>query len=104
LRRSTLKTRNRAGQALRLAAPAVSRRHNSLGASDRRRRARLGPQAAIVATAHTLARIVYHLLPHRTPDRDRRAEGYAQQARQRDIVTLRNKAAKRGLALVESPA
>jgi hypothetical protein len=68
------------------------------------RRARLGPKATIAATAHKPARIVYHLLTHRTPDRDRRAEEYAQQARQRDIVTLRQKAAKLGLALVESPA
>jgi transposase len=67
LRRSTLKTRNRAGQAFRLAAQAVSRSHNSLGASYRRMRARLGPKAAIVATAHKRARIVYHLLTHRTP-------------------------------------
>jgi transposase len=104
LRRSTLKTRNRAGQAFRLAAQAVSRSHNSFGAYYRRMRARLGPKAAIVATAHKLARIVYHLLTHRTPYRDRSAEEYEQQARQREIVTLRNKAAKLGLALVESPA
>jgi hypothetical protein len=57
-----------------------------------------------VATAHKLARIVYHLLTHRTPYRDRRAEAYEQQARQREIVTLPTKAAKLGLALVESPA
>jgi transposase len=104
LRRSTLKTRNRAGQAFRLAAQAVSRSHNSLGAYDRRMRARLGPKAAIVATAHKLARIVYHLLTHRTPYRDRSAEESEQQARQREIVSLRKKAAKLGLALVESPA
>jgi transposase len=104
LRRSTLKTRNRAGQAFRLAAQAVSRSHNSLGAYYRRMRARLGPKAAIVATAHKLARIVYHLLTHRMPYRDRSAEEYEQQARQREIVTLRTKAAKLGLALVESPA
>lgn len=103
LRRSTLKTRNRAGQAFRLAAQAVSRSHNSFGAYYRRMRARLGPKAAIVATAHKLARIVYHLLTHRTPYRDRSAEEYEQQARQREIVTLRNKAAKLGLALVELP-
>jgi transposase len=104
LRRSTLKTRNRAGQAFRLAAQAVSRSHNSLGAYYRRMRARLGPKAAIVATTHNLAHIVYHLLTHRTPYRDRSAEEYEQQARQREIVSLRKKAAKLGLALVESPA
>ncbi len=104
VRRSPLKTRNRAGQAFRLAAPAVSRRHHSFGAYYRRMRARRRPKAAIVATAHTLARLVSHLLTHRTPDRDRSAEAYEPQARQRALVTLRNKAAKLGLALVDSPA
>ncbi len=104
LRRSTLKTRNRAGQAFRLAAQAVSRSHNGLGAYYRRMRARLGPKAAIVATAHKIARIVYHLLTHRTPFRDLSAEDYAQRARERDLANLRKKAAKLGLTLVESPA
>jgi hypothetical protein len=67
-------------------------------------RPRLRPKAAIVATAHKLARLVYHLRTHRTPYRDRSAEEYEQQARQREIVTLHKKAAKLGLALVESPA
>ena len=104
LRRGTLKTRNRAGQALRLAAQAVSRSHHSLGAFYRRMRARLGPQSAIVATAHKLARIVYHLLRHRTPFRDISAAEYEQQAREQDIAALRNKATRLGLTLVESPA
>jgi transposase len=104
LRRSTLKTRNRAGQAFRLAAQAVSRSHNGLGAYYRRMRARQGAKAAIVATAHTIARIVYHLLTHRTPFRDLSAEDYAQRARERDLANLRKRAAKLGLTLVESPA
>ena len=104
LRRGTLKTRNRAGQALRLAAQSVSRSRSSLGAFYRRMRARLGPQAAIVATAHKLARIVYHMLKHRTPFRDLGPEEYEQRARAREIANLRKKATKLGLTLVESPA
>jgi transposase len=104
LRRSTLKPRNRAGQAFRLAAQAVSRRHNGLGAYDRRMRARQGPKAAIVATAHTIARIVYHLLTHRTSFRDLSAEDDEQRARERDLASLPKRAAKLGLTLVESPA
>jgi transposase len=103
-RRSTLQTRHRAGQAVRLAAPAVSRRPNRFGAYARRRRARLGPKAAVVAAAHQLARLVYSRRTHRTPDRDRSAEDEAQHARQRDSVAPRTKAAKLGWALVESPA
>ena len=70
LRRSTLKTRNRAGQALRLAVQAAGRSQRGLGAFYRRLRARLGPKSAIVATAHKIARIIDHLLTHRTAFRD----------------------------------
>jgi hypothetical protein len=72
LRRRTLKPRHRAGQAFRLAAPAVSRSHKGLGAYYRRMRARQGAKAAIVATAQTSARIVYPLLTHRPPFGDLR--------------------------------
>lgn len=104
LRRSTLKTCNRAGPAFRLAAPAVSRSHNSLGAFYRRMRARLGPQSAMVATAHKLARLVYHRRIHRTPFRDGSAADDEQRARERDIVALRQKATRLGVTLVGSPA
>jgi transposase len=104
LRRSTLNTHNRAGQAFRLAAQAVSRSHNSCGAFYRRMRARVGPKSAIVATAHKIARIVYHLLSHRTPYRDLPAAEYEQRAREREIAAVRKKAARLGLTLMESPA
>lgn len=104
LRRYTLKNRNRAGPAFRLAAQAVSRSHSSLGVFYRRMRARLGPKSAIVATAHKLARIVYHMLKHRTPFRDLSPEEYARRTRERDIANLRKRATKLGLTLVESPA
>jgi hypothetical protein len=67
-------------------------------------RDRLGPQSAIVATAHTIARIVDHLLTHRTPFCDLSAEEYEQRARERDLAHLRERAAKLGLTLVEAPA
>jgi transposase len=102
LRRSTLQTRNRAGQALRLAAQAAGRSQSSLGAFYRRMRARLGPQSAIVATAHKIARIIYHLLTHRTAFRDLSPEDYSQQLRAREIAAMRKKAARLGLTLVES--
>ena len=66
-------------------------------------RARLGPQSAIVATAHKLARIVYHLLIHRTPFRALSPADYEQRARERDIAALRKKATRLGLTVVETP-
>lgn len=104
LRSRTLKTHNRAGQAFRLAAQAVSRSPSGFGAFYRRMRARLGPKAAIVATAHKIARTFYHMLKHRTPFRDMSAEEYEKRARERELAHLRKKAAKLGLALVELSA
>jgi transposase len=104
LRRRTRQTRNRAGQALRLAAQAAGRSHSGLGAFYRRRRARRGPQAAIVATAHKIARIIDHLLTHRTAFRDLSPEEDSQRIRAREIAARRKKAARRGLTLVESQA
>jgi transposase len=104
LRRSTLKTRNRAGPAWRLAAQAAGRSQSGLGAFYRRMRARLGPQSAIVATAHKIARIIYHLLTHRTSFHDLSAEEYRQRSRTREIAAMRKKAARLGLTLVESQA
>jgi transposase len=103
LRRSALKTRNRAGQALWLAAQSLGRSRHSLGAFYRRMRARLGPKPAIMATAHKLARIVYHLLTHRTPW-DLSTADYEQRARERDTSSLRKKAARLGSTLVQSHA
>ena len=104
MRRSTLKTHNHAGQAFRLAAQAVSRSHNSLGAFYRRMRARVGPKSAIVATAHKIARIVYSLLTHRTPYRDLSAAGYERRTRGREVAALRKEAMRSGCMLVELPA
>ncbi len=104
LRRHTLKTRNRAGQAFRLAAQAAGRSQSGLGAYYRRMRARLGPKSAIVATAHKIARMVYHMLTHRTPFCDMSPEEYTQRTRARELAAIRKKAARLGLTLVESPA
>ena len=53
--------------ALRMAAQSLYRSHSALGVFFRRMRAKLGAPKAITATAHKLARIVYHLLTTREP-------------------------------------
>jgi len=63
----TLKTRNRAGQALWLAANSMKKADCPFGVLYRRLRPRLGPAQATVATAHAIARVVYKMLtlaPH----------------------------------------
>jgi transposase len=104
LRSRTLKSGNRAGQAFRLAAQAVSRKQDEFGAYYRRQRARWGPEQAIVATAHKIARTYYHVLKHRTPFRSLSADEYEQPVRQREVAHLKKKAAKLGFTIVETPA
>jgi transposase len=69
LRSRTMTVSNRAGQAFRQAAQSVARSDTSFGAYFRAMRARKGPQQAVVATAHKLARTVVFVkrivaLPH----------------------------------------
>ena len=104
LRSHPLKVRNRAAQALRLAAQALGRTQTALGAYYRRRRARQGPKAAVTATAHKLARIIYHLLKHRDPYHPLSPEAYEHHLRQRELALLKRKAARLGFTLLPRPA
>jgi len=58
----TRHVQNRAALALRIAAHTLHHNQSSLGHYYRRMRAKLGAPKAITATAHKLARILYHLL------------------------------------------
>jgi transposase len=105
LRSKTLKTANRAGQAFRLAAQAVARSpQTTFGAFYRRMRSRSGAQQAIVATAHKIARVFYHMLKHRVPYHDLGGEEYERRARERELRNLERRAAKLGLTLSPSTA
>jgi len=59
---NTRQTNSRASHALRIAAQTLARSRTHLGNFYRRMRARLGAPQAVTATAHKLARIIYHLL------------------------------------------
>lgn len=101
LRSRTLPTHNRAGQAFRQAATAVSRSSSALGAFYRRKRAQGGPLFAQALTAHKLARIVYHMLKYRVQYEDIGAEAFGRIQRERDVAILRKKAAKLGFTLIQ---
>jgi len=62
LSRKTRKVNNRASTAFRLAAQSLHHSYSYLGEYYRRMRAKLGAPKAIIAAAHKLARITYHLL------------------------------------------
>jgi hypothetical protein len=57
------KVKNRAAIALRLGAHCLYHAQNYLGEFYRKMKWRLGAPEAVTATAHKLARIVYHMLP-----------------------------------------
>lgn len=58
----TRKVNNRLSAAFRMAAQSLQRSESALGNFYRRMRTKLGAPKAITATAHKLARIVFHLL------------------------------------------
>jgi hypothetical protein len=74
-----------------------------LGAYLRRQRSRLGAPKAITATAHKLARIVYHLLRYGEAYAKKDEEAYAAQVRDRLEKQLRRRAKELGLELVKAP-
>ena len=75
--------KNRAAGALRLAAWGLVRGRSYLGAYLRRQRSRLGAPKAVTATAHKLARIVYHLMRGGVAYMKQTEEAYARQVRDR---------------------
>ena len=61
----TQPTKNRLSHALRMGAQSLVHSKSALGGIHRRFRARLGPPDAVTASAHRLARIIYHLVSTR---------------------------------------
>jgi transposase len=103
LRSKPLKGNRRAAQVLRLAAQTLGRTQTAVGSYYRRLRARKGPASAITATAHKLARILYHVLKHRTPYQPQSQETYDEHLRQRTIHHLKRNAARLGFTLLPQP-
>jgi transposase len=99
LRSRTMKTRNRAAQAFRMAAQSVIRADCAFGAFSRRLKGRLGPAQALVATAHKMARTVYHMLKDQVAYHDIGAAEYNKRFHERELKYLQKKAAKLGYTL-----
>jgi transposase len=96
----TRHVKHRVAHALRLAAQSLARSRSALGAFFRRMRAKLGAPKAITATAHKLARILYHLLTTRQPYAETRLAAAEAQHRQRTESRLRAQARALGFQLV----
>ncbi len=91
---------NRAAQALRWATQSLFRSQSPLGQYFRRLRARVGTPAAIVATAHKLARIIYRLITDRVDYKEDKITETEHQDRQRFERRVRNQARLLGYKLV----
>jgi transposase len=96
----TRAVKHRVAQALRLAAQSLGRSQSVLGAYFRRMRAKLGPPEAITATAHKLARIIYHLVTTHEPYDETRLARAEQQYQRRAESRLRSQARVLGFHLV----
>ena len=96
----TKKTTNRAAYAFRLAARSLYHSKSALGAYYRRIQAKHGPQLAIKATAHKLARIVYTMIKNNTEYQDLGELYYEQRYQERTLRRLQRKATELGFQLV----
>jgi len=97
------KVKNRAAIALRLGAHYLYRAKNYLGEFHRRMKWRLGAPEAVTATAHKLARIVYHMLSTKEPYSENVLVQCDRQASTRAEMRLRRQAANLGFQLTLAP-
>ena len=96
------KVKNRVAMALRLGAQCLYHAKNYLGEYYRKMKWRLGAPQALTATAHKLARIVFHMLITKQPYNESVLVKWDQQAILRSELKLRSQAAKLGFNLIPS--
>jgi len=100
LKNKTLKTKNRAGQAFRMAAQSVKKADCVFGSLYRRLKSRLDKAQATVATAHAIARVVYRMLKYQVEYETIDVEDYEQKYKEQQIKYVKKKAGKLGFQLV----
>lgn len=95
-------TTNRLWTALRIAAQTLSKSKSAMGSFYRRLRARLGPEKAINAAAHKLARMIYLTLKLQRPYVDPGPDAYAEHYRDKVLKSLEKRARGLGFTLVKA--
>lgn len=96
----TRKVKSRTAIALRLGAHSLCRAKDYFGEFFRRMRAKLGAAQATTATAHKIARVIYHVLRTKAPYTETIFHACDEQARQRAESRLRKQAAQLGFHVV----
>lgn len=95
---------NRVAQVLRWSTQSLFRSQSYLGHYFRRMRARLGTPQAVTATAHKIARIIYHLITHAVEYDDSHLARQEEQHKKRLERRLRSQARALGFQLVPAEA
>ena len=96
----TRRVRNNVSKSLRMGASSLHHADNYLGEFYRRVSRRLGRPQAVTATAHKIARIVFHLLRTREAYNETVFHTHEQRNQQRSAARLRKHAALLGFQLV----
>lgn len=96
------KTTNRLWTALRIAAQTLSKSRSALGAFYRRKRAHLGPEKAINAAAHKLARMIYFTLKHQRTYVDPGPDYFLERHRAAMLKSTEKRARQLGYLLVKA--
>jgi len=85
-----------------LAASSLWQNRSALGSFLRRLKARLGPEKAVTATAHKLARLLYQTLKSGVVPSKVSAAEYEAARHARAVEALKKKARRLGLVVTES--
>jgi transposase len=101
--RRTRKSANRVRDLLRVCSQSLFNSQTALGAFARRMRSRLGPEKAIVATAHKLALLIYRMLKFGKDYVDVGQDTYERQFKERAVKYLARRAKQLGFQLMASP-
>jgi transposase len=97
----TRRGRGRAAQALCLAASSLWQNRSALASFLRRLKGRLGPEKAVTATAHKLARLLYQTLKSGVLPAQVSAAEYEAAQHARAVEALKKKARRLGLVVTE---
>lgn len=92
----TAPCKNRAAEALRMAASSLHRNQSALGSFLRRLKARLGPAKAITAVAHKIAVIIYNMIKNKKSYQEMGSGYYDELHRNRAIKNLEKFASRLG--------
>jgi transposase len=95
-------TTNRLWTALRLAAQTLSSSKSAMGAFYRRKRAHLGPEKAINAAAHKLARMIYFTIKYQRPYVDPGPDHYLERHRDQALKTMEKRLRQMGYTLTKA--